>query len=544
MGRANGHSGRLPIKIPSQKKVRAGMLALSLSATAMAVSLIPTGAQVTVLHPKSAVHVQGSPELFATLCALYAASVNAAGGSPTAAPMDADLAKVLGETRGPATDALRAFYLSHALADADQVVSRYVSFGLVIGAPPKFPYLIAADQLPPDVLTLDEFSTVLEGYYREARLDRQWARLQPEYDRQIAPLDGPVLRMTAQVSGYLREIQKPSVNRQFLVLVEPFVGVRTQFRSYGDIYSIAVGSGPNAPMTDIRHAYLHFLLDGLPLQYRAVVATKEKLMTHVATAPTLPAVYKQDFSAYLTECLVRAVEIRLDHLKPGNLEKKLQSDDENGYVLVRPLVWGLLNRFDHEEPAMSLYFPDLIKGIDPAQEEKRAEHIKFTTAEAAASEESLHEKTAVHSELQTWLEEGEREIAAQEAAPAEATFERTLEKYPGVPRAVYGLAVSLALQGKVAKAQEAFEQVLALAQPSAHDSAGTRQPVDPAVLAWSHVYLGRIHDVAGERDAALAEYKAAMVIAGAPQSALVAAQQGVEKGFGPAAGGKGSQKPQ
>jgi hypothetical protein len=541
---AKGHSGRLPIKNPSKRDVRAGILALALSAAVLGASNLPAGAQVTVYHPTSAVHVQGSPELFATMCALYAASVNAPGGSPTTGPMDADLAKALVETRGPATDALRAFYQSHALPDSDQTLSRYASFGLVIGAPPKFPYLIEADQLPPDVLTLEGFSTVLEAFYREARLDRQWARLQPEYDKQTAPLDGPVLRMTAVVSGYLREIQKPSVSRQFVVLVEPFVGGRTQFRSYGDHYSIAVGSGPNAPMADIRHAYLHFLLDGLPLQYRAMVATKDKLLSNVATAPTLPDIYKHDFSAYLTECLVRAVELRLDHLKPEDLEKKLQRDDENGYVLVRPLIWGLLNRFDHEEPAMSLYFPDLIKGIDLAEEEKRAEHIKYTTAEAAANEENLHEKTAVHSELQTWLAEGEREIAAQEAGPAEETFARTLEKYPGVPRAEYGLAVSLALQGKVAKAQEAFEQVLSLAQPSGHDSIGAVQPVDPALLAWSHVYLGRIHDVAGDRGAALAEYKAAMVVAGAPQAARVAAQQGLEKGFGSGASEKGNPKPQ
>jgi tetratricopeptide (TPR) repeat protein len=545
---ADGHSGKLPIKIPFQIAARARILALALGAGVLAASLAPSAAaqaqQRIVLHPKNPIRVEGSPELFTTLCALYAASVNAPGGSPTAAPMDADLAKELADARGPATDALHVFYQSHALPDPDQTLSRYVSYGLAIGAPPKFPYLIEADELPPDVLTLEGLSTVLQGYYREAHLDRQWARLQPEYDKQIAPLDGPVLRMTALVSGYLREIEKPSVDRTFVVIVEPFVGARTQFRSYGDNYSIAVGSGPNAPMADIRHAYLHFLLDGLPLRYRAIVASKERLLSFVAAAPTLSDIYKHDFAAYLAECLVKAVELRLDHLKPEELEKRLKSDDEDGLVLVRPLVWQLLNRFDHEEPAMSLYFPDMVKGIDLAAEEKRAEHIQYTTAEAAAKEVGLHERTTVQSELQTWLAEGERQIAQQQAVPAEATFERTLEKYPGVPRATYGLAVSLALQGKVAKAQQAFEQVLTLAQPSSHDSTSVAQPVDPALLAWSHVYLGRIHDAGGERDAAVAEYKAAMAVAGAPQAALLAGQQGLIKGFGPAASGKGTPKPQ
>src|SRR5207302_10414694 len=42
---------------------------------------------------------------------------------------------------------------------------------------------------------------------------------------------------------------------------------------------------------------------------------------------------------------------------------------------------------------------------------------------------------------------------------------------------------------------------------------------DPLILAWSHVYLGRIHDVDGNRELAVSEYRAALAVEGAPESA-------------------------
>jgi hypothetical protein len=47
------------------------------------------------------------------------------------------------------------------------------------------------------------------------------------------------------------------------------------------------------------------------------------------------------------------------------------------------------------------------------------------------------------------------------------------------------------------------------------------------------VYLGRLHDFAEERDQALAEYRAALAIDGAPEAARVAAQRGIDAPYNP-----------
>ena len=51
---------------------------------------------------------------------------------------------------------------------------------------------------------------------------------------------------------------------------------------------------------------------------------------------------------------------------------------------------------------------------------------------------------------------------------------------------------------------------------------------DPMVLAMAHVYLGRISENEGHVAEALAEYRAASAVEGAPGQALEAAKRGIE----------------
>ena len=105
-----------------------------------------------------------------------------------------------------------------------------------------------------------------------------------------------------------------------------------------------------------------------------------------------------------------------------------------------------------------------------------------------------------------------------------------LAKDPDHRRALYGLAVAAVLQGEAERAKELFRRlVVSPPQPDAHAPAK-----DPLILAWSHVYLGRIYDVEGNRELAISEYRAALVVEGAPESARLAARRGIDKGYEPA----------
>src|SRR5579862_2223382 len=146
----------------------AALAAALLAGVALA---IPARAQGTRPEPAHTVSAQESPQLFATMCALYAAGFDAEGATPGGDPVIIDLrAQMLG-LQGAAADALRKFYRDHVLADPGATMSRYVTFALVAGPAPKFAVTMPRQDLPPDVLALEGFSDVLANFYREAHLD-------------------------------------------------------------------------------------------------------------------------------------------------------------------------------------------------------------------------------------------------------------------------------------------------------------------------------------------------------------------------------------
>jgi tetratricopeptide (TPR) repeat protein len=314
------------------------------------------------------------------------------------------------------------------------------------------------------------------------------------------------------------------------VFVEPLVGNKINFRNFGDHYAVVVGNTSQPPLDDIRHAFLHFLLDPLPLRYRSIVDSKRALLEIAGRAPRLPVVYQQDFVAFFTECLIRAVELRLRRVASAQLEAALAEADSSGYVLERPLVQQL-QIFEKAQPAMHYYFPDLVRGIDVAAEQKRLQGIQFAAADAPEEAEDPH--TEQVAGLNRWLAQGDRQIAMQDAQGAAATFESILQKYPNLPRALYGLAVASVLQGNGERAKELFEKLVA-APPQTPAGQPAATTGDPGILAWSHVYLGRIHDLQGDRELAVNEYRAALAVQGAPEAARLAAQNGVAAAYKPA----------
>ena len=149
--------------------------------------------------------------------------------------------------QGPATEALRQFYHDHLFGDPGETLSRYITFSVVVGPPPRFDFQVNRDLLPPDVLTIEGFREVLAAFYQEARLDQEWAKVQPEYERAAATYSPSVRKIMFTTNTYLREIIKPIYDRTFTVYVEPLVGARTNFRNSGNHYSIVVGTPEHFP---------------------------------------------------------------------------------------------------------------------------------------------------------------------------------------------------------------------------------------------------------------------------------------------------------
>ena len=507
----------------------------SFSQQAQVQQLAPQSTPQATQPSYSGLSIEPNEQVFATMCALDAAGFGADESTlaemPSRLALRADLLKL----QGPATEALRKFYSDHLLGDPGENLSRYLAFALVAGPAPDFRFLVGRDLLPPDVLSIDGFQAVLSAFYQEANLGVRWQQVQREYELAAIRYQSPVLLIVSATNGYLREVTKPSKGRSFDVYVDPLVGSRTTFRNSGDRYAIVVGSTRDIPTDEIRHAYLHFLLDPLPLENRALIQRKAALLNVAAKAPHLPAEYREDFLALTDECFIKAVELRIKRLPPVPLEEAMKDADRSGFILVRPMVQQL-QKFEKAEPAMSYYFPDLMDAIDVQAEQKRLQSVTFYPAEMTPAKVEASPADAKEMDVDKLLDQGDREIALQDAPAAAAIFERVLEKDPNQPRALYGLAIASVLGGKAAQAKDLFEKIVSSGSESSA-RAGTQPAaaVDPSLVAWSHIYLGRIHDLEGDRELAIGEYRAALGVNGAPESARVAAQRGMAVAYVPQA---------
>ena len=54
---------------------------------------------------------------------------------------------------------------------------------------------------------------------------------------------------------------------------------------------------------------------------------------------------------------------------------------------------------------------------------------------------------------------------------------------------------------------------------------------DPRTLAWSHIYLGRLYDIMPDREKAVAEYQAALIVRDAQPDTKAAAEEGIKRPF-------------
>jgi tetratricopeptide (TPR) repeat protein len=492
-------------------------------------------AQPDTQESRRVVSVETRPQLFAVLCALDAAGFQSNAGTTKETPGRVQLRQRMVALQGPAVEALRKYYKEHILADSGATFSRFVSFALAVGPPPNFDFELRRDELPPDAFALEGFTEVLAAFYREANIDQLWQFYQPDYEASAEVYRAPVSELVFAATSYLRVIVRPRSPRSFSVYVEPLAGGNNNFRNFGNHYELVVSPSANPPIDAIRHAFLHFLLDPIAIRHQDVASRGLPVLEYATRAPRLPANMRDDYSAFFDECLVRAVELRLRHLSPADLASAIEQAESSGYVLVRPIYAGL-SGYEKSEPAMSDYLPDLVKGIDVAAETRRLRGVKFADVKTAGDSASAAEiaqvdvskSAASAGPVEADLAEGQRQIAVRNGSAAEASFERVLASHPDDLRATFGLAMAAALLGQPDRARELFSNVIA-ASPNPPTGPGAQ--LDSANLSWSHIYLGRMYDVEGRRDLAVAEYRAALAVAGAPESARAAAQRGVETGY-------------
>jgi tetratricopeptide (TPR) repeat protein len=489
--------------------VLAAGLSLGGAATAYAAQYSPSPGEVIRIRPNK--------QLFVTLCALYAA------GYPEMPshipPQLQQLVRQLATMSDPQVVALRQFYQQHKKATPSATLKPYISLAMVVGPPPHFHYVVPESGIPPSVNDLKGFRGLLGAFYTQDNIDRLWKQVKPFYEADAAQIRGPVSQVVTEEKAYIRRMYAFQGGRTFTVDVDPLIGSATNFRIYSERYRIAVNPAEPGTVAAIRRAFLYFLVDPIVFNAQGEVDRLHYLQYYARKAPRLPEDYKYDFASFVDECLVRAMLLRMGNFSPPQLAGTLQRDDRDGYVLVRPL-YEALKGYQHSQVSFLQYFPTLMKSINVKQEGEREAQIDF----APAAGEPVTPKQARADKIFRLLNEANQDIATQQEKQAISLFQEVLQLDPKNTQAMYGLGVASALNGQGERAHELFEQVVASAQ---------KAYVDPSTLAWSHVYLGRMNDLAGRRARAVSQYRAALAVSGLPTAARQAAESGVKRPYTP-----------
>ena len=211
-----------------------------------------------------------------------------------------------------ATDAMCKYYEDHRSPDNSRTLAQYVSLALYLNPPPTLTAKAKDADLPPDVTAVVGILPLLQKFYDTAGLHGIWEGDHAAFTGLTERYHQPLAKMLFDTEIYLKLPSAGRLGRGFTVYIDPMGAPgQTNARNYGSDYYVVIspGTGSSLKMEQIRHTYLHYLLDPLAMKYPGAMKRLEPLLASVKTAP-MDQSFKSDVSLLVTECFIRAIEAR------------------------------------------------------------------------------------------------------------------------------------------------------------------------------------------------------------------------------------------
>jgi hypothetical protein len=442
-------------------------------------------------------------------------------------------------------DALCGYVRLHTLADSGLNLAQYISLSLYLNPPPELTPSVAETDLPPDSTQIVNILPLLRTFSQDVHLHAIWVEHRPDYEDLTNRIHDSLTKMILNTNIYLRLPVSSYDGRRFLVLLEPMLAPSvTNARIYATDY-IVVASPSGEPlgavhMDEIRHTYLHYVVEPFVYSRAAAMERLQPLIKTVQGAP-LDFTYKSDIVALITECLIKAIEAqtmdvgltkpkRPDVVKQrADIErynadmaeydrqaelirrKAVDLDVRQGWVLVS-YFYDKLGQMEKESISLKEDIGEMVYGMDVDRERHQAEQVIFLP-------EGTHDFVRRAPLQLRGLDLAEKKLIGGDIAGAGELAKAALADPKGDhARAYYVQARIDLMQRQPAAAIDNFEQTLKTSK-------------DPRTLAWSHIYLGRLYDVVPDRQKAVAEYKAALTVRDGQPDTKDAAEKGLKEPF-------------
>ena len=429
----------------------------------------------------------------------------------------------------------------HKLSNTGSDLAQYISLALYITPPPELTPSAEGADVPPDAAGVENMLPLLRRFNELVNLHAIWLHVRPQYDKQLSQLHDSLTKMIDDTGIYLKAPAGGIEGRRFLVVIEPLLDPsQTNARVYGaDYVVVASPVNGNIHMKEVRHAYLHYQIE--PLLY-ARATTLDRLLPFLKTVKDAPLdyTYRSDIVALVVESMIRAVEARTmdtgvtiykisadvrrsdlesaTHQHNASVEAAeavrrhaVQKDMEDGYVLTDYFYYAFA-AFEKQPQSFKESIGQMVYGMDVSQQ---LGHVKNITFSQHGDSDVVRRAPP---ELRG-LDLAEMKLMKGDTDGAGALAQQSVTDKSGDPaRANFILARVAIMHRDVPGAQHSFEETIRLSK-------------DPRMLAWSHIYLGRIYDIQDQREEAVNEYRAALTVRDGQADTRLAAEKGLKQPY-------------
>jgi tetratricopeptide (TPR) repeat protein len=488
---------------------------------------------------------------------LMAAALNACGydeGLEQSAPVRKRIRDEMNQALAQSEDArnkrdhLCLYIAQHRMTGSERDIAQYISLALYLTPPPELETSVELTEMPPDSTQVVEIVPLLRDFAAAVDLHGIWLAVHHIYDAETDKLHDPLSSMIVSTNLYLKMPASTYDGRRFVVVIEPQLSPSAvNARIYGPDYVVVVSpSDGKIRMNDVRHTYLHYLIEPLLFARANAVDRMQPILKEVREAP-LEFRYRSDTVPLAIECLIKAIEARTmdtgvpEYKIPAGTDRSelpryererqvyqqkvdavrvatVRHDMTQGFVLTQYFYEQLL-QFERDPASLRDTIGEMVYSMDIEQQTHRAHQIDFDKeADGDVLGRSTPRKLSGLDLAEARLSGGDVATASAMARQMLTVHADSLESEADAARAHFILARAAILTGHPDQAIDGFQKTLAASK-------------DPRLLAWSHIYLGRMLDLDCKRDQALSEYNAALKNRDGQQDTRLAAERGVKAAY-------------
>ena len=514
------------------------------------------------------VDFQADPRLITVMAALDTAGFDPVPSGRQPSVFRAKLRKDLANVDPDLRNRLKTFYERNKLpapATAADQAARYVSLALALGPTPGLEAPARSDDLPAGLLEVLDFAPLVQEFYRRSGIDDQMVNYVRAYQAEGDRLRGPTTEMVRSLLTYLHtrplttsservEVKNPSnkskqktytfreKERRFLILPDLLAPRGAiNFRIIGDDYYAVVPEGTDPTSSELRRAYLQYVIDALVLRFNKDIALRREQVKQLLTErEKAGAQVSPDVFLSVSRSLVTAADARYEEMRrlealsrdtrarftaaktetdKATIAKSSQAEmkaiqDETVARLAEEYEKGAVLSFYFADQLKGIesagfdlanFFPDMIASFDPVREGKRPAEYAETVQRALAAREARRAAQRSQSEMNVEASGKDsalvRDLAAIEDTlrnkdynDAETRLREMMKEYPREPRIFFALGQTASLAASDATDENVQAERLNRALGHYRMAVAASSPdTDKAIMSRAYEAMGRIN---------------------------------------------------